>query len=119
MKRTIIMLYIITFSFVLCSCESVKLTSADELVGTSWYIKNENSICAELFFDTTENKATMIITDQNEEKTYINGVYAIDKEKLYITSDTLFKTYSFDYWVFKDKLILSYKGEKLAFETAK
>ena len=119
MKRLSFILCIITFSFFLSSCKTVNITSANELTASFWSVNNPNSLSATLDFDIEISKAQLIITDEKGKSYTINGVYAIDSENLYITSDTLYKTYSFGYKVYKDRLILTYNGFDLTFEAVK
>lgn len=119
MKRTATILCIITFAFILCSCKGVNITSADELICGSWQVTNPSGISAELSFDISSNKADFSVTEPNGEEVKIEGVFAVDKENLYITSDTLYKTYKFGYTVYKDRLILSYNGTDLTFNSVK
>ncbi len=119
MKRLSFILCIITFSFFLSSCRTVNITSANELTASFWSVNNPNSMSATLDFDTEISKAQLIITDEKGKSYSINGVYAIDSENLYITSDTLYKTYSFGYKVYKDRLILTYNGFDITFEAEK
>lgn len=115
MKRFLFILCIITFSIILCSCQAVKMTAADELVSTCWFVENPSTVSSQLSFDITNNKATLKITDQNGEEVSISGVYAVDNKKLYITSESLARTYSFGYTVFKDRLLLTYNDTELTF----
>lgn len=119
MKRLSFILCIITFSFFLSSCRTVNITSANELTASFWSVNNPNSLSATLDFDTEISKAQLIINDEKGKTYTINGVYAIDSENLYITSDTLYKTYSFGYKVYKDRLILTYNGFDLTFVAEK
>lgn len=115
MKRLCFILCIITFALILSSCRAINITSADELLCKSWQVSNESGISGELTFDIPSGNAELII--KNTEKTIatINGMYAVDSEKLYITSDTLCKTYSFSYKVFKDRVVIGYNGVELTF----
>lgn len=119
MKRTALILCIITFAFILCSCKAVKINTADELTGTSWEAVNLNGVSAKLSFDIKSCEADFSVTDTNGEKSAINGVFAIDKNNLYITSSTLCKTYKFGYKVYKDRVILTYNGVDLTFNAVK
>lgn len=119
MKRLSFILCIITFSFFISSCRTVSVTSANELTSSSWFVKNPNSLCATLGFDTKASEANLIITDEKGNIYSIDGVYAIDSENLYITSDTLYKTYTFGYKVYKDHLVLTYNGFELTFKSEK
>lgn len=119
MKRLSFILCIITFSVFLSACRTVNLTSANELTASNWSVKNRNSICAYLRFDNASNKAKFQITDEKGESYNINGVYAIDSEILYITSDELCRTYSFGYKVYKDRLTLTYNGYDLTLKAEK
>lgn len=118
MKRLSFILCIITFAFLLSSCKAVNLTYADELLHNNWQVENLSGISAELMFDIPSNMAEFTITDQNGEEISISGVFAVDKENLRITSDTLYKTYTFGYTVYKDRLILTYNGEELTLNAA-
>lgn len=119
MKRLLFILCIITFSACLSACRTVSLTPANELTASSWSVVNPNSVSALLEFNTDESKAKLKITDEKGESYSIIGVFAIDNTNLYITSDTLCKTYSFRYKVYKDRLILTYNGYDLTLNAEK
>lgn len=119
MKRFAVILCIITFPFLLSSCKSVKVTSADELVQGVWQITNPSGVSASLSFDIDLNKADFKITDQDGEEYVISGIFAVDKNNLYITSEKLCKTYKFGYKAFNDRLVLEYNGEKLTLDSSK
>lgn len=119
MKRFPLILCIITFSVLLSACRAVNVNCADELVHSTWYVENENTMKATLSFDIDSGSADFIITDQNKSKTEICGYFAVDKENLYITSEKLKKTYTFGYKVYKDRLILNYNGTPLTFTAEK
>ncbi len=119
MKRFSFILCIITFSVFLSACRTVNITPANELTASLWSVKNTSSVSATLEFDASLNEALLKITDEKGERMSIDGVFAIDKETLYITSDTLCKTYTFGYKVYKDRLILSYNGYDLTFNAVK
>ena len=59
-------LCIITFSAALGGCRTVNVTSADELVNNSWYVKNPSEVEARLCFDVESSTADFTITDQNK-----------------------------------------------------
>ncbi len=113
MKRLYFILCIITFSFLLCSCRTVCLTAADELVSACWTVENPGGISAELSFNIDNSRACLKITDKSGEAAEIEGVYAIDGDSLYISSDTLSEVYSFKYKAFKDRLVLIYEQTEL------
>lgn len=119
MKRFKFILCIFTFAIFLSSCKSVNITSADELISGKWQAENPSSVKAFLSFDVPSNNAELKIEDQNGEEVIISGVFAVDKENLYITSDVLCKTYTFGYTAYKDHVILIYNGKELTFEAAK
>ncbi|MBR3988707.1 MAG: hypothetical protein IKK10_05325 [Clostridia bacterium] len=119
MKRYPFILCIITFSMILGACEVVNVNSADELLHCTWYVENENSMKARLSFETKTDTARFIITDQNNTTTEIHGVFAVDKDNLYITSSSQKNTYVFGYNVYKDRLILSYNNTTLTFKADK
>lgn len=119
MKRLSFILCIITFSVFLSACRTVSVTPANELTASEWRVENPASVSATLRFDTIKNKAFFKITDEKGESYTINGAFAADKEKLYITADSLAKTYDFGYKVYKDRLVLTYNGCELTFYAEK
>lgn len=119
MKRLAFILCIITFLLNLSACKVVNLNSADELVNGSWQVTNTNGVSAELSFDVPQNEADFTISDENGEKSTIQGVFAVDSENLFITSTELCKTYKFGYEVYKDRVILSYNGIDLTLNSSK
>ncbi len=119
MKRFSFILCIITFSLLLGACKTVNVNSADELLHSSWYVENENSMKAKLSFDIKAYTANLLITSQNGDITQICGVFAVDKDNLYITSLSQKNTYIFGYTVYKDRLILNYEGIPLTFYAEK
>ncbi len=119
MKRLSFILCTITFALVFCSCKSVNLTSADELISKSWQVTNQSGISGELQFDIAFSEAKLIIKDEEGSIALIDGTFAVDKDNLYITSTTLCKTYRFSYKVYKDRVVLSYNGCELIFTAVK
>ena len=116
MRRFSVILCIITFCVSLSGCRYVRVTSADELIYSDWHIQNESGMRAELTFDTANLKACLLVTDIDNTTTEISGYFAVDKDKLYITSSVFKKTYVFGYKVYKDRLTLAYNNSEITFE---
>lgn len=115
MKRILFILCIITSSFVLTSCKTVIITSADRVVSSSWSVSTQAGISAELSFDKKTYMASLLITDENENRSVIEGVFAIDSQNIYITSADFGKTYCFGYKAYNDRLELEYDDTVLVF----
>ena len=119
MRRFAFILCIITFACVFSACKDVNITSADELTAYRWCVLNQSGVSATLAFDKASGTAYMKITDQNGEEAQIKGVFAVDKNNFYITSEDLSKNYTFGYKVFKDRVLLTYNGITLEFRAEK
>lgn len=119
MKRFWFILCIITFSLTFSACKRVNVTPKDEMIQTCWQVINQSSVKAELEFDIENSQAQLRITDENNKETLIKGTFTADSNKLYIISTDLYKTYAFDYEVFKDRLILTYNNTHLEFTSQK
>lgn len=119
MKRFPFILCIITFAFLISSCKAVNISPADELVSGRWQAQNPSGITASLSFDVPENTAELSVIDENGEEVNISGVFAADKEYLYITSTSLCKTYTFGYKAYKDRVTLTYNDVELTLYAAK
>lgn len=111
MKRFILFMLALFVLFSFSACRQVVVTSADELTSKCWCAENLSGMNAHLAFD--ENTATLTIT--GEEKFTLQGHLAVDSERFYITSAENFRTYTFSYTVFYDKLKVSYKDSELIF----
>lgn len=113
MKRLSVILYTITLALLLCACKAVSTTSADELVTSAWSTETPAGLTVKLTFDIIESEARLTLTDEENSAHVVSGVYAVDGENLYITSQALAKTYKFGYKVYIDRVILSYNGNKI------
>lgn len=100
--------------FCLWGCRRVAVSKADELTMKGWTAHTKSGMSAELIFDG--DFAKFCVSDsEGKLLSAIQGVYAVDNSKLYITDSHLCKTYTFSYDVFADKAELIYLGEKLTF----
>ena len=110
---TLLLLLIPFFS----ACQKVTTSSADELTSRSWVCENVSGVCGKLSFEGSY--ATLIITVPQDNEGYkIEGVYAVDGDKLYITSEALSKTFEFSYDVYKDRVYISYEENTLEFRVS-
>ncbi|MBQ3073998.1 MAG: hypothetical protein IJD19_04995 [Ruminococcus sp.] len=114
MKRIITLILLLMTAIFLFGCTRVIETPADELTTAFWECKNSEGSVATLSF--SGDIAAMTITDTSGEVTVIEGSYSVDKEKLYITSHKLFRTYEFSYSVFRDRVLITYGGITRTFE---
>ena len=115
MKRYILILCIITFLLVSEGCNMVTVNSADEVVMGSWIATTANNTEATLNFDVDTNVAFLKIKPQSGKEKLIDGVFAIDSEQLYISTEQLKETFVFGYKIYADRLILEYNGVELTF----
>ncbi len=118
MKRILFILCIITSSFILTSCKTAIITSADRAVSSSWTVSTPAGLSAELSFDKKSCLASLLIIDENDNMSVIEGVFAIDSQNIYITSAEFGKTYCFGYKAYSDRLELEYDDTVLVFNAA-
>lgn len=114
MKKYCIISAILLILQIFCGCRRVMVTPMDEFTMQNWYAETKSGISAELNF--SGEKASFSVKDeQGKLLTVIEGSFAIDMEKMYITDDKLYKSYAFGYKVYGDKAELEYAGETLDF----
>lgn len=111
MKRFILILIAAIVMLAFSACRRVVVTSVDELTSKSWCAETLSGMKAQLIFD--ENTATLRII--GEEEISLSGRLSADPERFYITSVDNFKTYTFSYQVFYDKVKVIYNGAELVF----
>lgn len=99
--------------FVLSGCVKRIETSADELTSKDWYTENISGVSATLCFN--DDSAVFTLFDKGEEVAKINGIYAVDSKKLYITSSEFFTTFEFFYKAYNDRAEISYTDKTLVF----
>lgn len=119
MKRLSVILYTITLALLLCACKPLTATSADELVTSLWSTETSAGLTVKLTFDVAESEAELTLIDEENTAYVISGVYAVDGENLYITSQALAKTYKFGYKVYTDRVVLSYNGNEITLTAEK
>lgn len=115
MKRILFILCIITSSLIFTSCKTVILTSADQVVSSSWSVTNPAGVSAKLSFDVELYSSCLEISDTAGNRSVIKGTFAIDPQNLYITSSNFGRTYCFGYKVYTDRLELKYNNTVLTF----
>lgn len=111
MKRFILIIISALVSLSFSACRKVIVTSADELTSKCWCAENLSGMNAHLLFE--ENTVTLTIT--GEEEVALSGHLSVDSERFYITSAKDFRTYTFSYKVFYDKLKVAYNDSELIF----
>ena len=95
-------------------CRKVVVTSADELTFSNWKVQTKSGMSAILEF--SDNQASFKVFDCNgKELSCIQGAFAVDEKNLYITDSELYKTYTFGYTVYGDKIQLEYLDNMLDF----
>lgn len=117
LKRVI--LVIITVVVILSGCSQRIKNSGNEITAGEWTAKTKCGDTLLLSFDTENIRAKLIVSPVGEKDVVIDGVFSIDPKSIYITSESLYTTFRFDYEVTKDTLSLTYCGEKLKFSNNK
>ncbi len=113
MKRIfIIILCIIMLE--LTGCSRVAVSSADELCLSSWEYMGKNGMSARLDFVNEKAKLTVSSSSYDEAHT-IEGTYSVDSQNLYITDISKYRTYTFAYEVYADRVYLSYRNDTIKF----
>ena len=112
-------LVIITFALIIGGCSQEIKNSANEVTAGEWFAKTGCGDTLTLSFDTENLRAKLTVSPVGEKEVVIDGVFSIDSKSIYISSESLYTTFCFDYEVTKDKLSLVYCGEKLDFSKEK
>lgn len=113
MRRYVLILYIITLSFLMSSCTVVNNSAQSELTAKEWCFENQDVIYGELKFIRDEGKAIFSVTDSEGKKIVIEGVYSVDDETLVIVSSDSGISHVFDYEVYEDRVYLIYDNSKI------
>ena len=113
MRRYVLILYIITLSFLMSSCTVVNNTAQSELTAKEWCFENPEAIYGELKFIRDEGKATFSVTDNEGKTIVIEGIYSVDDETLVIVSSDSGISHVFDYEVYEDRVYLIYDNSKI------
>ncbi len=119
MRRYVLILYIITLSFLMSSCTVVNNTAQSELTAKEWCFENPEAIYGELKFIRDEGKATFSVTDNEGKTIVIEGIYSVDDETLVIVSSDSGISHVFDYEVYEDRVYLIYDNSKIILHAKK
>ncbi|MBQ8001369.1 MAG: hypothetical protein IJ298_09295 [Ruminococcus sp.] len=112
MKRTVISACAVLLCLILASCQSVVLTPADELTSRNWQTETASGLRASLAF--CEDSASLVIASSQDEVT-LSGKLSIDSNRFYITSEDMFRTYTFSYQVYANRAEITYGTDTLVF----
>ncbi len=114
MKRIFILIFCIIMIFCTTACTRVIVSSADELCMNSWEYRSENGMNASLEF--SGEKAKLIVESASSDEAHtVEGTYSVDSENLYITDTSKYKTYTFSYEVYADRVYLTYMNGRIKF----
>ena len=114
MKRIFILTLCIIMIF-LCGCKRVIMRPQDELTLSSWQYSGKNGMSAKLEFHDEKARLDICSSSYDEAHT-VEGTYSVDSENLYITDTSKYKTYTFSYEAYANRVYLSYMGNRVKFE---
>lgn len=115
MKRLACIVVVFAFCFMFCACSRVIVTSADELTTRNWQTETPSGVKGELTFQG-DNAALKVTSSEDEIS--ISGHLSVDADRFYITSSDFYRTYTFSYLVFHNRVEVTYEGNTLVFYPA-
>lgn len=94
MKKCIVVILVLTYSLILCSCSADTSGYVNELTEFVWIAETKGGAKAELLFE--KDKAFLTLESGNTKKV-ISGKYVADEESFVIFVPELYYNYKFDY----------------------